>query len=213
MNNQASLIIKNISWLNSFKAANYLNSLVIGSWIIRSFSPSEIGMYGYANSVTELLASLAGLGITQPLLKDFSSDKPITRKLLSTTSLIYFISSTILYACLLIFAARRPELEMRILLSVLGLKVLFKFTDIYRTWHLSKTQSKEFVSAQIIAMITSSSIKTLAIYTDQPIVTIAIADIASIVALASILELKTGLVRSAFKENFNINLYRKNFCI
>ena len=62
---------QNISWLNGFKAANYLNSLVIGSWIIRSFNPSEIGMYGYANSVTEILASLAGLGITKPLLKDF----------------------------------------------------------------------------------------------------------------------------------------------
>ena len=197
MNNQASLIIKNISWLNSFKAANYLNSLVIGSWIIRSFNPSEIGMYGYANSITEILASL-GPGITQPLLKDFSSDKPITRKLLTTTSIIYFLCSTILYACLLIFAARRPELEIKILLSVLGLKVLLKFTDIYETWYLSKTQSKKFVSAQIIALLTSSSIKTAAIYTDQPIVTIAIADIASILALASVLELKTGLIRSTF---------------
>ena len=210
MNNQTSLIIKNISWLNSFKAANYLNSLVIGSWIIRSFNPSEIGMYGYANSVTEILACLAGLGITQPLLKDFSSDKPITRKLLTTTSLIYFISSTILYACLLIFAARRPELEIKILLSVLGLKVLLKFTDIYETWYLSKTQSKEFVSAQIIALLTSSSIKTVAIYTDQSIVIIAIADIASILALALTLELKTGIIRSTFKEKFNITLNIKS---
>ena len=145
------------------------------------------------------------------MLKEFSSNKPITRKLLATTSLIYFISSTVLYVCLLIFAARRPELEIKILLSVLGLKVLLKFTDIYRTWYLSKTQSKEFVSAQIIALLTSSSIKTAAIYTNQPIVTIAIADIASILALTSILELKTGLIWSTFKEKFNIDLNGKNF--
>ena len=166
-------------------------------------------MYGYANSVTEILASLAGLGITQPLLKDFSSDKPITRKLLTTTSLIYFISSTILYACLLIFAARRPELEIKILLSVLGLKVLLKFTDIYETWYLSKTQSKEFVSAQIIALLTSSSIKTAAIYTDQSIVIIAIADIA-----ASSLGINTRAKNRAYQvyiqRKFNITLNIKS---
>ena len=36
------------------------------------------------------------VGITQPLLKDFSSDKPITRKLLATTSLIHLTGSTVL---------------------------------------------------------------------------------------------------------------------
>ena len=42
-----SLIVENIIWLNVFKVTNYINGLVIGTWIIRSFNPNEIGMYGY----------------------------------------------------------------------------------------------------------------------------------------------------------------------
>lgn len=201
--NASTLAINNILWLNSFILANYLNGLIIGIWVIRSFSPNGIGLYGYANSATEILASIAGLGITDPLLRELAHEKGNQKKLLATTTIIYFASSILLYLCLLIFAASRPELELKILLIVVGLKVILKFSDIYKTWYLFNTNSKEFVSAQIAALLVSSSIKAVAILGKMNILTIAFADLAGIATIIIILEQKIGLITTTLTENMS----------
>ena len=109
-----------------------MNGLVVGIWIIRSFSPTEIGMYGYATSVTEIVASLAGIGITDPLLKELIDSKTSKKKLFATASVIYFATSAALYLCLLIFATSRPQPELKALLIIIGLRVTLKFSDIYK---------------------------------------------------------------------------------
>ncbi len=211
MKKNASLAIKNILWLNSFKVANYLNGLLIGIWIIRSFSPSQVGTYGYANSATEIVATLAGLGITQPLLKELTDNKTGKKTLLATSSVIYFTSSAALYLFLLAFAASRPQFELKILLIVAGLRVILKFSDIYKTWYLSNIQSKEFVRAQIVALLTSSFIKAIAIFGNMNILAIAMADLAGITILVFILELKTRLISNAFSGNISELLSKENY--
>ena len=166
-------------------------------------------MYGYANSTTEILASLAGLAIADPLLKELTSSETSKRKLLATTSIIYFASSAVLYLCLLIFAASRPQLELKVLLIVVGLKVILKFSDIYKTWYLFNVQSKEFVSAQIAALMISSLIKVIAILGNTNIFFIAIAALAGVATLVFILELKTGLITTTFSENISELLSEK----
>jgi len=205
----ASLAINNILWLNSFLIANYLNGLIIGIWIIRSFSPNEIGMYAYANSATEIFASLAGLGIADPLMKELTSSKGNKENTITRASIIYFVTSAALYLCLLIFAADRLQPELKVLLIVIGLRVTLKFSDIYKTWYFFNTKSKEFVRAQMTALLISASTKAIAITTNMNIIAIGIADLAGIATLVFSLELKTGLIRKAMNANFSEKFNKK----
>ena len=85
----AELIISNVLWLNIFRFASYLNGFLVGAWIIRSFGPNDIGMYAYAVAGSEIVASISGLGINLPLLKELKSEAKNNDDLISAASLVY----------------------------------------------------------------------------------------------------------------------------
>ena len=172
-----SLIVENIIWLNVFKVANYLNGLVIGTWIIRSYNPNEIGMYGYAIAGSEIITSIAGLGVNLPLLRELKKKKEAEEELISAATMIYILSAIILYILFLLFGAQQERLELKLLVAITGIKILLAISNIYRIWYLSKIQSRVFVKAQIISLAIASSIKVIALTNGLSIVIVGMADI------------------------------------
>ena len=157
-----SLIVENIIWLNVFKVTNYINGLVIGTWIIRSFNPNEIGMYGYAVAGSEIITSIAGLGVNLPLLRELKKKKEAEEELISAATMIYILSAIVCYILYLLIGAQQERLELKLLVAITGIKILLRLIT-YRIWYLSKIQSRVFVKAQVISLAIASSIKVIAL--------------------------------------------------
>ena len=117
-----NLIVENIIWLNVFKVANYINGLVIGTWIIRSFNPNEFGMYGYAVAGSEIIASIAGLGVNLPLLRELKKKKEAEEELISAATMIYILSAIVCYILFLLIGAQQERLELKLLVAITELR-------------------------------------------------------------------------------------------
>ena len=208
-----SLIVENIIWLNVFKVTNYINGLVIGTWIIRSFNPNEIGMYGYAVAGSEIITSIAGLGVNLPLLRELKKKKEAEEELISAATMIYILSAIICYILFLLIGVQQERLELKLLVAITGIKILLAISNIYRIWYLSKIQSRVFVKAQVISLVIASSIKVIALTNGLSIVIVGIADITGLAAMTILLEAKSELMRKYVRDKAGKIINRKHWII
>ena len=170
-------------------------------------------MYGYAIAGSEIIASIAGLGVNLPLLRNLKKKKEAEEELISAATMIYILSAIILYILYLLIGAQQERLELKLLVAITGIKILLAISSIYRIWYLSKIQSRVFVKAQVISLVIASSIKVIALTNGLSIVIVGLADITGLAAMTILLEAKSELMRKYVRDKAGKIINRKHWII
>lgn len=165
-------VIKNISWLTFERAINLIYGLVIGVWFARYLGPEQYGLYNYALSIIVLLTIFSGLGLNDIVIREIVKNPQQKYTYLGSAFGLTLISSIGAY---LIAIAAVSILEpgnqvIRILVSIMGLQLLFTSFVTINTWFASQVESKKIVLVRAIALIVVSGLKIYLIINEAPLI-------------------------------------------
>lgn len=201
------LTIKSIVWLYIGQIISYINSFLISTWIIRHFGPTEYGKYGYALSVVNTIGIVVGLGISKPMMREIIIESKSSKKITESASLIYLITGILGYLVTICLAYSNTNKDISVLLSVAGLGLLLKVTDLYMNLCQLDMTVQYFIKAKLIGVFTSTALKIVLICQNMPIATIALADTISLVIIVIMMEYRHNIIKKTLnirKESMEI---------
>lgn len=170
-----SKIIKNIGWLLFDRLIRLSVGLLISIWLVRYLDPSQFGALSYASAITDIFATLAGLGLQSIVVRDIVQNYQTKEEALGTAAILQITSGIISYILLIIVLTMTLSNDglVKSLLLVLGLTFLFKFSEISSFWFESQVTSKYTVWIQNFSFLLFSTIKYIAISNNASVLTFA----------------------------------------
>jgi len=165
------LILKNISWLASFRAFELLISLTIGIWLVRYLGPSDFGLFSYVIAIGALMSPFIGLGVPNILSRELLLAPNKRNTIIGTAFWIWFISGFIGFVALniLAFLLKPTDVESLILVFVFSLTFVVQAFGVVAGIFESRLQSKLCVKSAIWSIVISNVIKVLLIVFSFPV--------------------------------------------
>lgn len=139
--------LSNIGWLFGDKILRMGMGLLVGVWIARYLGPEQFGLMNFAMAVVALFGAVASLGLNGIVVRDLVKKPETANEILGTTILLQAIGGLLAFglAILAISFARPNDSLAKLLVTVLGLVMVFKATDVVKYWFESQVKSKYVV--------------------------------------------------------------------
>lgn len=158
-------ILHNSFWLISEKIFTMIVGLYVVSLTVRYFGPEKYGEFNYALAFISVFTSLSNLGLESISIRAFI-EKKFSEEVILITSIILRLSSSliVLFASnFLIFILNKDDFEIRIMVAILSLSILFRSIDIIDYWIQANQRNKLSTIVKVSVYIIFSLLKILLI--------------------------------------------------
>lgn len=156
-------VAENIAWLFFDKILRMLGGVVVGIWVARYLGPKQFGLMNYAIAFVGIFSVIAGLGLQGVVVRDILNKPRISPILLGSAAVLQIIGGVLAYliAFVAISLIRPEDVFARIVVEILGITILFKFSEISIFWFESQVSSKYIVWVQNGVFVLFSAIKII----------------------------------------------------
>jgi O-antigen/teichoic acid export membrane protein len=160
-----SKIIKNISWLLFDKLLRMGIGVIFVVLLARHLGPNEFGLYNYITSLVALFLALASLGLNAIVVKELVENNRDV-KILKTSFYLRLVGGFISYILLIctVFILKPNDDLSKYLVVILGLRLFFTSSDIFKYWFESQINSKYTVIVENSVFLFFATLKIILIY-------------------------------------------------
>jgi PST family polysaccharide transporter len=168
-------IVDNVSWLFIDKVLRMLVGLFIGIWIARYLGPKDFGLLSYSIAFAGLFGVIAALGLRGIVVRDIVQDKKSAELTLGTAGIFHIFGGLVSFLLLIVTIAylRPDDILARTVVSIIGLRMILKASDIVLYWFASQLQSKYTVLVQSSVLLLFAVVKVILILQHASLVTFA----------------------------------------
>ncbi len=162
----------NLSWIFFDKVLRIIIGLFVGIWVARYLGPSQLGQLNYSISFIAIVTTIATLGLNSVVVVRLIV-KPETATITIGSAFFLQCIGSLIAWCIAILAAYiiRPNDQTSLLLiTILGISLIFKPSETVRYWFESRVQSKYFVIAEGGAFLIATLLKCALILTSAPLI-------------------------------------------
>ena len=168
-------IAENIAWLFFDKILRMGVGLFVGAWVARYLGPEQFGQLNYATAFISLFGAFVALGLKGIVIRDIVRSPEETGSILSTSFFMQLFGAVaaIAVALVAIGCLRPDDDQMRALVAVVSLSLLFKTSDIIKYWYESQVQSRYTVWVENGAFLLMACVKVAMVITRAPLLAFA----------------------------------------
>ncbi len=154
-------VLNNVAWLFSDKILRMGVGLVVSVWIARHLGPVDFGLFSFAIAVVSLFGVFATLGLSGIMVRDLANEPENSFATLGSGLVLQVIGGVIAFSFLLILSTilRPDEHSTMSVITIIGLTLLLKGSDCFKSWFDSQVQSKYSVWAENTAFLVASLLK------------------------------------------------------
>ena len=188
-------IVDNFGWLFYDKLLRMGVALVVGAWLARYLGPEQFGLLSYAIAFVGLFGALATFGLEGIVVRDIVREPEAREEILGTAAFLQLIGGVIAYGLIiiLIFWLKSDDPLTRVLVTTIGLTMLFKASDVVVYWFQSQVQSKYTVWVQNGVFLVFAVVKIWLILNDASLIAFAYVMVADAGFVAIILFIMLGV--------------------
>lgn len=149
--------------------------LIVGVWIARYLGPEQFGLLSFAAAFIGLFGAIATLGLQGVVVRDIVLNPEGKEVTLGTTAVMQFFGGFIAYGLILviIFWLRADDAMAKTVVTILGVIMLFKSSEVAVYWFESQVLSKYIVWVQNTVFLVFAIIKVCLIQKNAPLITFA----------------------------------------
>lgn len=182
-------IIDNIGWLLVDRILRMSVGLFVGVWVARYLGPEGFGILNYATAFISLFGAFAGLGLRNIVVQDLIHEPTKSEEIIGAAAKLQLLSGLIAYALsiLCIVLVKSNDKTTQVLVSILGLTLTLKASEIIVCWYESKILSKYVVWIQNGSFLFFALIKVILIKQNLSLISFAITTTAESTMIAVLL--------------------------
>lgn len=183
--------LRNTAWLYFDKVLGVGVSFLTGIAVARYLGPDQMGVWGYAISLSTILAAFGSLGLQQIAIRDLVSD-PIEYKIVLGSIIgLRFIGGMLAFLGLVSIALATEDFNVKWLLICLGATHLFLAFDSYDFYFQAKVQARYGVFVRLARQMILAGAKLILIHVNAPLLWFGVATLAAEI-IQSALFIATG---------------------
>jgi O-antigen/teichoic acid export membrane protein len=169
--------------------------LLVVVWVARYLGPEQFGLFNFASAFVGMFGAVAGLGLQSIVVRDIVSNPACKEETLGTAAVLQLLGGLLTYGCVLgtIFWMRPEDALSKLLVTILGTIMLFRFSDVALYWFESQVLSKYIVWVQNGCFLIFAAIKVSLIVSNAPLLAFAWATAAEAMIVAVLILLMLGL--------------------
>lgn len=131
--------------------------------IARSMGPAALGMFGYAQAIVGVAASVSVLGVDGILTRDLLFNKDKTKELLEATSFLRLLGGLFAILLILLIALFEIDSQQKVLLIILSVTLVITPYQTIEAYNVANAQSKANTTAQAMSSTVSFAFKSISI--------------------------------------------------
>ena len=164
-------VARNIAWLAFDRGIRLSLGFLIIVWLARYLGPEVFGWFSYALALVLLVGAVSALGLNDIVVREMVKQPTSAAVTLGSAFLLNLISGLIGYfvALLAIFFLQGGDSLATSLVSVLGLTLIFKSTNIVRYWFEAKVDSRQVVKVEVPIVLAIISLNVGMIIAGAPV--------------------------------------------
>lgn len=144
--------------------------------IARYLGPNNFGVLNYSVALVSLFGTVSTLGLNRIVIRELVNKPSNSGIILGTVTLIRTISSIAILGCAIYattyLSAKDPRTPL--LVSIIGLSLIFQTLDTIDLWYQSQVQSKYTVIAKSASFFVCALFKLYLVIVNAPLITFAI---------------------------------------
>lgn len=139
--------------------------LTVGVWLARYLGPDQFGQLNYAIAFVGLFGTLAGLGLNGVVVRDIVQDRDTANSTLGTAFYLQLLGGVIAVPLMVgaIEWLRPDDTLTKAMVSVLGLSLVFKSTEVVKYWFESRIEIRYPIWIENAAFLVMASAKIVMI--------------------------------------------------
>lgn len=164
-------ITDNILWLFFDKIIRMIVGLFLGVWVARYLGPHQFGLFSFSSAFIGLFGAFTGLGLQGIVVRNLVINTTDANIILGTAAVLQFIAAIFTYilALVVIFLMRPDDQITKTIVAILGLAMLFNFSDVATYWFESQVLSKYIVWVQNSTFLFFAIVKVIFIFIRAPL--------------------------------------------
>lgn len=167
----------NSGWLIGDKLLRLFIGLFIGAWVARYLGPARYGKLAYAAAFLAIFQAFSMLGLDSIIVRDIAKDTVSANQVLGTALRLRLLASVIsvsvaVYSISILYPG---NLELLLLIILVGLGIIFQAADIVDLWFQSQSQSRRTVIAKATSYLIAAAVKIGLIVKSAPLLLFAAA--------------------------------------
>ena len=170
-----SEILSNAGWLLGDRMLRLIAGLVVSIFLARYLGPDDFGLLNFALAFVGMFAILATLGMQDIVVREIVNDAESARATIATCFLGRLFAG--LFAFLVILKGieylRPDDSTARLVVSIVGLTVVFQASHVAKYYFESQVQSKYTVWVETPVFLLASATKIAMAITNQSLIAFA----------------------------------------
>ncbi len=164
-------IFANTGWLFFDRIFRMGMGVIVGIQVARFLGPSDFGSYNYALAFITLFLSLITLGLDSIVVRDVSRNSRLANDILGSALILRIVSSiiTVILINLFIYLSDFNTIEIKVLISIFSIMMLFQVFDTIDLWFQTQLLSKLTVISKGIAFLFSTILKIVFLLLDMKV--------------------------------------------
>lgn len=155
------LAIKNVIWLFLDKLIRILGGIFVGAWVARHLGPQDYGVLSYVLSYVGFFLIVVSMGLNGPVVRRLINIPAEKYETITSAFVIQLISSVGLYllALLTIWFVKFEEKQLIHFVSIYGVILVFRSSDVIRFYFESRVLSKYVVVSDNVVFLIVTILK------------------------------------------------------
>jgi len=187
--NKLKVYLFNASWMMAERLLNIGVGFLMAILLARYLGPEQFGILAYAISMTAIFASAGHMGLAGLVVREVVQQPDKVPETLGTTFMLKLTGMTLGFALIVAYAFFFEEVggtEFWMLLIVAS-AIFFQTFDVVEYWFQSQVQARYPAIAKSSAILLSSGLKLLMVFSGAGVIAFAFAHTAQFVMAAVIL--------------------------
>lgn len=163
--------------------------LFVGVWVARYLGPDDFGKFNYATAFIGLFGAAAALGLNSIIVRDLVRNPESSNETLGSAFALQVMGGLLAIPGIYwaVFALRVDDETQKTLISIMGLCLIFKASEVVKCWFDSLVMSRLTVIGENIVFLVISAAKVTLITTKAPLATFAWLFLIEAILTASVL--------------------------
>lgn len=161
--------IKNIAWLVFDKAIKLFLSVFVMIWLANYLGPELFGKFNLATSIMGIFSALAALGMHGVIVRDILEKQGAEEEVIGSAIAAQLLCSLVSSLMMIFFVIliRPDDDQLKYLVILCSLVILFRSNDAMRYWFEAKIKSKYVVITESSVLCITGLLRILAIVFDE----------------------------------------------
>lgn len=164
-------IIHNTGWLITDKAMRLALGLFVSAWVARYLGPSKYGELAFVISFVAIFQAFSTLGLDNIVVQKISTSIDRSNEILGAALGMRILSglASFVFANLAACIFYPENIEIRMLILIIGTGILFQSTDVIDLWFQSQGQNKKTILSKGFGYAIGAGLKIALILNKAPL--------------------------------------------